>query len=183
MTLSLPDYSLLDATLADIDAGVSAAELHGLLCGQLISGEPPQLLPWLTQSLDWQQPQALPLKAEQVLTQMFVVARKQMRAQDYSLQLLLPDDERPMAARLQALAQWCEGLLAGIGLSGIQVDPVKHRDCYEVLGDIANIIQVEIEEDAAADEQDYAEVVEYVRMGVLLLHNQFSARPSSEPLH
>ena len=39
------------------------------------------------------------------------------------------------------------------------------------------------EEDAAADEQDYAEVVEYVRMGVLLLHNQFSARPSSEPLH
>lgn len=96
-----------------------------------------------------------------------------LHASDMSFALLLPDDEVRLEERLEALAEWCQGFLAGLvaGLEragGISLDELP-EEVTEIVRDLTAIAQLDTEQEEAEAEGDFAELVEYVKVGVLLI--------------
>jgi uncharacterized protein len=86
---------------------------------------------------------------------------------------LLPDDDAPLARRAEALAQWCQGFLYGFGsVAGTQRNLPAQVD--EVLKDLTQISRASAgdSEPTDDDEEDYVEIVEYVRVGAQLVHDE-----------
>jgi uncharacterized protein YgfB (UPF0149 family) len=86
----------------------------------------------------------------------------------------LPDDDAPLVERAMALSQWCQGFLYGFGIGGAVPRDRLSGEVEEVLRDLTHIGQASVETgaDAEEEEQAYAEIVEYVRAGVQLIHDE-----------
>ncbi len=95
---------------------------------------------------------------------------------------LLPTDDAPIGDRTLALGEWCQGFLYGLG-SGVAVPEASGLpgDAAEVLRDMTEITHVDVdpEDDLESNESAYAELVEFVRVGVQLLYDQL--QPLREP--
>jgi uncharacterized protein YgfB (UPF0149 family) len=103
--------------------------------------------------------------------------RAALEAGEMGLELLLPDDGAPLRERGQALADWCKGFLFGIGLAGAALHRALSADAREVIGDLTELSRLDAdEEDNEGSEAAYAELVEYVRVGVLLIHEELGPR-------
>jgi hypothetical protein len=99
-------------------------------------------------------------------------------------QLLLPDDDAPLAERAMALSQWCQGFLYGFGTGGAVPRDRLSGEVEEVLRDLTHISQASVETgaDAEEEEQAYTEIIEYVRAGVQLIHDELiELRVASAP--
>ena len=78
-------------------------------------------------------------------------------------------------ARADALVDWCRGFLGGLGLAGGSPSTMSD-DASEILRDIGTIAGSRFEyENAEEDESALEEVIEFVRVGVLLLHTEMTA--------
>ncbi|MDV6947723.1 UPF0149 family protein [Pseudomonas aeruginosa] len=134
-------YSAFSSLLAEAAMPVSPAELHGHLLGRVCAGAG-------FDEAAWQHAAAELLGG--------------------SVVMLLPDDETPLAQRTEALGQWCQGFLAGFGLTAREGSLTGEAE--EVLQDMAAIAQVQGQlEDSEDGETDYMEVMEYLRVAPLLL--------------
>lgn len=102
------------------------------------------------------------------------VTVEQLSDPHYAFQLLLPDDDDPMDERLASLCDWVRAFLIGFEAQGkIQPRPMLSEESKEALKDLQEITELSVTfNDAESEEQDYAEVVEYVRLAVLLLHQE-----------
>jgi len=91
-----------------------------------------------------------------------------------SVFLMLPDDEYPMNERLDALANWCEGFLYGAKLASIPREVLLQMpSVLEVLEDMLKIVDISTDEqDCEDNERDYYEMVQFVSVGVLLIHEE-----------
>ncbi len=160
------------------DAESGAAEAHGLLCGMLCAraGTGPE--PWLKQVLGHShEPGAHP----DVLDQVYRGTRAQFAGGELGFQPLLPDDEEPLPVRIQALGQWCGGFLAGLGLTETSDSAALEGEVGEFVRDVAEIARTRFEPAAGEeDESAYMEIVEYLRMGVLLTYETLNP-PPGEP--
>ena len=85
--------------------------------------------------------------------------------------LLLPDDSAALPVRTRALSDWCGGFLYGLALGGIREDADLPETVREVMRDFYEISHAGFVTDAPdeGDETAYVEIVEYVRISVLLL--------------
>ncbi len=98
---------------------------------------------------------------------------------------MLPDDDEHLGERTAALAHWCSGFLYGLGVSGVTESTQLPGEAAEVLGDLAKIASVdyELDEPGEAEEQAYEEVVEYVRVGALLVFESLRGPRLDESVH
>lgn len=91
---------------------------------------------------------------------------------DLSFKPLLPDDDTSsLDRRVNALARWCSGFLFGLSYLG-RFEPDRLSDeVREIVTDLTELSKAELtaEEDADSGEADYAELVEYVRVGVQMI--------------
>ncbi|AWN17806.1 UPF0149 family protein [Salinisphaera sp. LB1] len=98
---------------------------------------------------------------------------------DLSFTPLLPDDdEHSLDRRVNALARWCSGFLFGLSYRG-RFDPDQLSDeVREIVTDLTELSKAELtaEEDADSAEADYAELVEYVRVGVQMIFLELQPR-------
>ena len=97
---------------------------------------------------------------------------------NYSFQLLLPDDDETLLERGHALGAWVQGFNLGFGLQ--QKDkPVASEEVKEVLTDFAEIANLsnDMEEDEDT-EQAFFEINEYVRISSLLCFSELGALPT-----
>lgn len=137
------------------------AELHGLLCG-VLAAMPDQrealLLQQLARHVDEEQLSASIKGDWQQLRHEVLSAYREDEA---GLTLLLPDDG--LAARVEALAGWCEGFLAGFGESSAKQ---KLPDAVnEALEDLVAISQMETPEHDGEEEQGFlSQIEEHCRM-------------------
>lgn len=174
--IELPDFD----TLADllVEEGLltlSPAELHGLLSGQVAAGarfDPVSLLARIGELLDLE-----PFKRDDTRTgvmQLYLATLQQLQAPDFSFELVLPDDDQPLAVRADALGVWCSGFLSGFGLQERKGSQGLSIEGQETLRDLAQIVQITTAADADAeeDENDLMEVQEYVRMAALLVFSE-----------
>jgi uncharacterized protein YgfB (UPF0149 family) len=117
------------------------------------------------------------LLAREILLELFAATVSQLEDEKMVFSLLLPDDDTNLGIRANALGLWSQGFLSGLGMGGLTEDSALSPEAHEFLIDINKFAQLGFETDDAddADEQEeaaYAEIVEYIRVGTLLLHQE-----------
>lgn len=75
---------------------------------------------------------------------------------------LLPDDTHTLAERVQALADWCAGVVLGFGLAAGHLRAEEH-ELIEHLQDVA-AVEFDESDDDEEGEESYQELYEFVRL-------------------
>jgi hypothetical protein len=101
---------------------------------------------------------------------------KELRGGEMDFQPLLPADHEELAVRTEALADWAEGFLYGLGGSADGAVLPLSPQCSEILSDFAEISRAgEVgSEEAELEENAYTELVEFVRVGAQLMHEELA---------
>lgn len=170
------DYPALSRAVASLS--MSPADLHGSLCGFLCGGGQPHPGHWLDQlCVD---SAALEASSRPTLEALRAATQTLLDDPDLRFSPLLPGDDVAMAARVEALAGWCAGFVGGYGLSGASLERVSGEG-RDALRDLERIAQFGYEAgEAEEDENAFAEIVEYVRMAVMLLRQE--SGPAAAPV-
>jgi len=161
--------------LEDLSSSVAASEGHGYLCGVLCTRAHYPLESWLEEMVPEEEKRA---RADrQTLDLLFTDTWQALHSGLMTFELLLPDDDAPLPSRVSALSQWCQGFLYGFGTgqpAGLKALPA---DVSELLRDLTQIGRaiLELEEGDEEEESAYAEIVEYVRVGVQLIYDEVNA--------
>ncbi|MGC4029818.1 MAG: UPF0149 family protein [Steroidobacteraceae bacterium] len=158
----------LQRVLVQQRALTDAAEAHGVLVGALCA---------MTCSLDDWMAEILPEgRADRAgaasLRAIFDSTCGTLGDDNLAFEPLLPSDDASIGERTAALGEWCQGFLYGLG-SGCVPDPAAmDAEAAEVLRDLTEISQVEADmgDDIETNEEAYAELVEFVRVGVQLIY-------------
>ncbi|MCK4742992.1 MAG: UPF0149 family protein [Sulfuriflexus sp.] len=177
----LPAYSEIDELLKQSGAMQEPAESHGLLSALLCAGKEP-IPTWLSELHPEQHDADLLAKeARETLEGFAAVVKVQLQGADFSYELMVPADDESLPNRVLALAQWCQGFYLGLGIAGIDDLKKLPEDSREVVKDMTEIAGVEnyaeeTEQQPASEEDEaaYAELVEYLRVGVLLIFEELS---------
>lgn len=168
--MTLPDDQTLDQPFTP---STDAAEYHGLLCGMLCADPNLNAETWLATTYDAPQHQQQAHTTNGLHT-LFAVTAQQFTHDPFELRLLLPSDEHALHERIAALGAWCQGFLSGMGLGGLQSLDALDTELREFIHDVNQIARIggdtEYHEGDEGDEEAYTEIVEYIRVGVLLLH-------------
>ena len=174
-TAALPGYAELTTELADREAGIDAAELHGALCGWLAGGGARDRDGWLASVMA--DPLLSSPAAGDVLDRLYHATVEQLESSDFEFELLLPDDDRPVDERGDALLAWGRGFLGGFGLAAGEAPPLS-GESTEAIADLARITASELTyDDPDADEEALGEVAEFVRVAVMLVHSDCVLAP------
>jgi uncharacterized protein len=179
----MPDYEVVDAALARAGADTDAAEGHGTLCGMLCANASITVEDWFRELLPDAEPGDVPAgEALGRLGELFRETRMQLHDSELGFDLLMPDDDKPLERRVEALGLWCQGFLYGLSVCGVREGDKLPEDSAEIIRDLADIARTGFDVEAdEANETAYSEIVEYVRVGVLLvneeLHQPLKAPP------
>lgn len=175
-------HAELDLALSELRFGVGPSDLHGSLTGFLCAGGVANARNWLQRLEIDADDQVADRDRHALLDRLFRDCRQQLEDPDLGFEPLLPGDDQPLAERADALVQWCRGFLGGFGLSGAGKPENLSGDSAEILRDFSTIAGTRFEyEDAEEDESALAEVLEFIRVGVLLLHTEMAAPPAGRP--
>jgi uncharacterized protein YgfB (UPF0149 family) len=182
-----PDYSHVQQLLSQERSLADAAEAHGTLSGCLCAAGGYRLEDWLREILP--EGRAAPATTA-ALEELFTATAAALLQPDMEFDLLLPADEQPLDVRTAALAQWCQGFLYGLGAGAIPDASELPGDVGEVVRDFSEISRagVDAAQEDDSNEAAYAELVEYVRVGVQLLFEELGSvrrppNPAAAPLH
>jgi yecA family protein len=172
-------YDDLQEVVSNHPGTGSAAEAHGLLSGMLCMDEGIDCEVWLA-NLFGPEENATDSYDRSILDRLFETTRRQLQDFDFSFELLLPDDDAPLEDRAQALGEWCQGFLGGLGYGAQGSD--WPGECTELLEDFVQISRLDPEASGETDENAYAELSEYVRVGVQVIRSEFQSQ-TPQQLH
>jgi hypothetical protein len=180
-------YVDIQRVLTDERALADAAEAHGTLAGCLCTALGYRFEDWLLEILP--EGRAQPLAAA-TLRELYAETSGSLRAPDMEFDLLLPLDAQSIDSRAEALAQWCQGFLYGLGSGAVQDASSLPGDLGEIVRDLTEIsrVGVDIAQTEESNENAYAELVEFVRVSVQVIFEGLEplrGQPSSPgaPLH
>jgi uncharacterized protein YgfB (UPF0149 family) len=166
-------YERFERALQSAHALPDAPEAHGTLAGALCSSALYKLDDWLVEILP-----APPTTgaAPSELKEVFDATILALSSPQSDFSLLLPDEDVAIADRTQALGSWCQGFLYGLGSGEIPDPSTVSPEAGEIVRDLSAIAQVGVDtsEDDETNEAAFAEVVEFVRVGVQLLFLELS---------
>ncbi|MCF7223830.1 UPF0149 family protein [Lysobacter sp. TLK-CK17T] len=163
----MPALIEVDAEIRRQSLAVSAAELHGCLCGWLAGGS--TLKPdWLSRLLlDDSLPAPGP---DSPLDRLAQVTAAQLGDRDFAFELLLPASDASLAERSGALFDWCRGFVGAFGMAAGAQPPLSEEG-QEALTDLARLAAAQAQDEGDdSDEEALAEIEEFVRVAALLLH-------------
>jgi len=170
------DFDVLDKILEDANAGSRAAECHGFLCAQIcISGNITDEIVseyLLAEAVD----DAQMNECQVQVTELVMEITRQMASPEFELQLMLPDDDYSLEERGIALVEWCQGFLSGLGVAGLgsfEIMSDASRDLIDDLYKISRLSTDEMNDYAEEGESDLMELIEYVRVGMFLIYDEF----------
>ena len=181
----LPDF---ERTLAIAQGNIEAPELaecHGVACG-LLCRQPDATLDAFMSLLNILELVSSPGSAFKMsFEELWNSSRLQLDDEDMSLTLWLPCDEETLEERTMALSQWCSGFLAGLGSSGDKTLRTMSDDANEALKDLQKIATADVTDTAQseADENAFAEIVEYIRVVILLIREDLRGPDGQDLIH
>lgn len=178
---ALPAWTQVAEDAGRLRLAATPAELHGALSGWLAGGGD-AVAAWLAPVLA--DPGLPPPPAGGALDRLRTATVAQLDDPAFGFGLLLPAEaEASTAQRADALFAWCRGFLGGFGLA--HGDRPLGEDDREALADIARLASARIDAgDPEEDAASLAEIEEYLRMAVLLLHADCARRvPPRGRLH
>lgn len=177
-------FAEVQRVVESLGSPMTAAEGHGYMCGSLCTSVQCSFDRWLeeiipAESRPVDEEQQAPLR---LLANGTAVA---LQGAEMLFEPLLPEDDVALSRRAAALCEWCQGFLYGFSTGAL--DPAKWpENVGEILRDITQISRLDTAVDDASeeDEQSYTEVVEYVRVGVQLIHDElFGLRQAQGEFH
>lgn len=143
-----------------------------MLCGLHCAGCVPALEVWQAEVLGDRDAGDLSVReTADLLCELWLYAADQFMRDDLTFAPLLPPDSEPVEARATALGVWCQGFLYGLGASGRRDAGRADPDVREILTDLQQIAGIDPDPQEADEEAEnsYVELVEYARVGVLLI--------------
>lgn len=150
-----------EAAFGNIPELTSPSELHGVLMGIVAVAQSPSSEEWL-QILAQLDVESLPEEALQLLTDEAEDVAAALADDSLDYMPMLPDDQHLLIERVQALADWCGGVVLGFGLASGQIRAGE----AELLEDLQDVAAVEFDsgDDDEEGEASYADLVEFVRL-------------------
>lgn len=183
--VNAPGLAELNHLLQDLQLTSSASEIHGMMTGLLTGGvrlNRQQLVKVLEAHTEADQ--AFDERLVAGLWQLQLATLEALGATDLVFEPLIPEDDVAMGERLEGLADWCQGLLAGFGLAVRGDDArLQEGDLQETLQDLVHIAQVGGGEDSEEDEQSYMEIYEFVRLAAIHLFEEMAPREEHREEH
>jgi len=177
------DYNRLEQDLQQLEAVSGASECHGMVCGQLCRGAQTSAGQWLELLLGRPvgEDRVLAAQGARLLEPILIDTAGSLGSPDFSFAPLLPDEGDPLSRRSAALGQWCEGFLFGFALGGELQEDGLSSEAMEALRDLRDFTRIQVEEVMdEADEASFMEVLEYIRVAVMLLFQELQRRPAAE---
>lgn len=177
---ALDDFETWANFFASYKAFSHPAELHGGLCGRLAAGGRLNTQEWRVLACEQMgiAPEATE-GADELTTFLdtaYEVTLAALQSSDMSFRPLLPDDEYTLEQRLQSLSAWVRGFLEGMAVMASRELGEATGEVREVVEDMVAISQVaQGEDDGEEAEQQFNEIMEYVRVGALTVFTEFNA--------
>ncbi|MCH9645875.1 MAG: YecA family protein [Proteobacteria bacterium] len=174
---NLLDYDNLKSTLHTLNTDDTISSAHGILCGFACVKPDLTLDDWLNEVLVSIDLNNLNEKlAHESLAQIFNETLSQLNDATLDFQLLTADEDARLGEQANTLIEWCQGYLVGLGLQKIST---TDEDVLEMIKDISEISNLDADVvDSEQNAQDLFEIIEFVRMGVLLI--QETLQPSKQ---
>jgi len=170
-------FNQVDDALRRANAEADTAEAHGMLCGMICATGRGDINSWIPQIIGDRDPRDVLVKeSHKLLMDLHDQTFEQITDGNFALKLLLPSDDTSLDQRILDLGEWCQGFLFGMSLSNLS-DPKKLPDeAGEVLADMVDISKTGYDagDDDEENEAAYNEIVEYIRIGVLVIYNELN---------
>ena len=139
----------------------SPSELHGLLTGIVCVTQAPTKDEW-SQILNTLNVPALSEEALESLTDESEDVSHALSDDELDYLPMLPDDSHLLVDRVQALADWCAGVVLGFGLASGHIRG-EEQELIEHLQDVA-AVEFEDSDNDEEGEESYPELYEFVRL-------------------
>ena len=180
--MSSQEINQLNEQLDRLQAAMDIYEAHGCLCGLLSASSDVDKYDWFSHVLDGLDQNNLSVQeVGDQLAQLFDQTVKALDDAMLGFQLLLPDEDEALEDRTLALADWCQGFMFGLGAGGFKEQGMLSDDVQEILKDISEISKVTYAgEDDDENEEAFMELVEYIRVGVLLVYGELGSLPDGD---
>lgn len=169
-------YIKLQASLKHTTSLIDVSELHGFFTGLLCFKKEVLISDWRFQLGEESEPSEESRQAVDIFQKLLDGMEKQLKSTEFEFSLLLPSDEVALKQRLQALQDWCQGFLYGVGIS-----KARHQEFntieQEFINDVMTFSRGLLNDCSETEENEnaYNEVVEYLRAGVFNLYEEKSA--------
>jgi uncharacterized protein len=166
-------YNKLQTTLKSTTSLIDVSELHGFFTGLLCFKKEILPLDWHFQLGEESEPSEENKQAIDIFQKLLDAMEQQLKETDFEFALLLPSDEMALKQRLQALQDWCQGFLYGVGISKSRHQEFKTIE-QEFINDVATFSRGLLNDCTETEENEnaYLEVVEYLRAGVFNLYEE-----------
>ena len=186
-TLKELNFGVVEQALRTAGALSAPAEIHGELCGSVCLLGPEAAPSWVAYVLaDTHASQAAELLG-------YLASRtwQELEEGDISFRLLLPSDDRSLELRADSLGLWCQGFLHGLGTGEDQrrlTSIYQQGITQDIIRDFSEITRAAFDQGETEEEAEaaYTELVEYVRVCVQLVFEEFyriRTRPSGSATH
>jgi len=176
MTNNVFDCDQIESALQSLDADIGPSEIHGTLCGLLCATNDTQADSWFRSLIPKIDNKDLQQKeAEQSLVLLYKETQRQLNDPTCDFQLLLPGDYVDLATRTISLGDWCQGFVMGFMMCGIKDFRKLPENSAEASQDIAEMARIGSEYESENTEDDaeaLEELIEYVRVGVMLINEE-----------
>ncbi len=148
----------------------SPAELHGYISGKFAGGARMSHEQWVTTAVELMDTNDVPSETlKMALGNLYEATLEEFSCGDYTLTLLLPNDEASLEERIIGLSDWCRGFLEGFASAGFTENHRVSAEGAEALRDFAAITQADATgaKSNEAEEADFFQLTEYVRIVAL----------------
>lgn len=171
----------LNEALLKFDAMTEPSEVHGTLCGMICISEQADINTWLSLVFENQDPNDLALQeSKKILMDLHAETVEKLTSPNYDLDILIHDDDEPLDIRIEDLSYWCQGFLYGLSLAGLTDISKLPVDASEVLQDMSDISKAGYSQEESEEENEiaFADIIEYIRVGVYVVYNTFNTEDS-----
>ncbi len=183
MSKEKPNFDSINQALRRLNADIEAAELDGTLCGLLCvmgnnaSKHLGQLIPKGATG------DALDKEAYDMVTSCPVFILGGLNDPEFGFELLLPSDKNALDVRTEAMGEWSHGFLSGLALAGIEDFSNLPKEAAEFCQDMSEISRAGLSDMTLGEEDEvaYEELVEYLRIGVLLIYELLNPSSPDSP--
>lgn len=180
------EFFEIQEILIKINSISDVAESHGIASGMLVANTTADKLLWIKQITgDDDEDSVPPAHIIESTKSWFEQIKQQLQDSNLRFELCLPDDEQTLNKRVESLQEWCRGFILGIAISGVKDFGELPEDTRELLSDFSRISAEEEFDLDYADEAEiaYADISQYVRIGVLLINEELQPLTPASTMH
>ncbi len=160
----------------------SIAEIHGAVAGVVCAGLHTNGCHWIDSVLGLIVPERSTMAhSRRTLLCLYHLLCEQLSELGNHFHLLLEESD-DLATRARSLSDWCHGFLAGLRFAGITDYELYRTNVAEALFHCEEIAKLNHTNIACNDDDidAFEQVIEYVRLGVILIHSEFTGNHTQQ---